>query len=119
MSPIAFGTSLFCALSFVGYGASCLWTTYMVREFTRYGLAQFRVLTGILQLLGATGLVLGLWWPLIGLLASTGLALQMLCGFAVRLKIRDGALRSAPALFYALLNSWLCMEFWKLCQQAG
>ena len=103
--------NLFCALSFIGYGASCLAASHMVREFERFGLPNYRKLTGILQLLGASGLLIGFRFPTIGALAAGGLALQMLIGFGVRLKIRDHFLRGIPAFAYLLINAWLCVEF--------
>lgn len=98
-------------MSFMAYGASCLTTGHMVREFERYGLPQYRQLTGILQLLGAIGLLAGLWLPLIGAVAAGGLALQMLVGFGVRLKIRDPFLLCIPAFAYLVINTWLCVQF--------
>lgn len=103
--------NLFCAGSFIGYGARCLKAEYMVLEFERYGLPQYRKLTGILQLLGAVGLLAGFWFPLIGAIAAGGLALQMLVGFGIRLKIRDHFLFSIPAFAYLLVSAWLCGQF--------
>ncbi len=103
--------NLFCALSFIGYGVSCLTTGHMVREFERYGLPRYRKLNGVLQVLGATGLLIGFQVPLIGALAAGGLALQMLLGFGVRLKIRDSFSRSVPALAYLGISAWLCTQF--------
>jgi hypothetical protein len=102
---------LFCAVSFIGYGTSCLVSRHMVREFERYGLARYRVLTGVLQLLGATGLLAGFQFPLIGALAAGGLSLQMLFGFGVRLKVGDRLLLGLPALTYMVLCAWLCALF--------
>lgn len=102
---------LFCVVSFLGYGIGCLGTDHMVREFTRYGLPRFRTLTGILQILGAIGLLAGLLLPAVGAMAAAGLAVLMLLGFGVRLKIRDGVLLSLPALLYLLLSIWLCAQF--------
>ena len=84
---------------------------YMVQEFERYGLPQFRKLTGVLQLLGASGLLAGLQFPLIGAMAAGGLAFQMLIGFGVRVKIRDSFIRSIPALAYLIFNAWLCSQY--------
>ena len=103
--------NVFCALSFLGYGASCLAADHMVREFERYGLAKYRKLTGILQLLGAVGLLFGFRSPLIGSLAAGGLALQMLLGLGVRLKIRDTLRQGFPALAFLLISGWLCLQF--------
>ena len=83
----------------------------MVREFERYSLPQYRKLTGILQILGAAGLLAGFWLPLIGAVAAGGLAFQMLVGFGVRLKIRDPFLLCIPAFVYFLISAWLCVQF--------
>lgn len=102
---------IFCVVSFLGYGLSCLLAARMVGEFERYGLVRYRVLTGVLQVAGALGLLGGLRFPLIGTLAAGGLAALMLLGFGVRLKIHDGFLRSLPALLYLALSAWLCAQF--------
>ncbi|MEP4077218.1 DoxX family protein [Haloferula sp.] len=104
---------VFCALSFLCYGTGCLVGDHMVREFKRYGLQRFRKLTGLLQILGAIGLLVGLLEPLIGAIAASGLAVLMLLGFGVRLKIRDGFLLSLPSLLYLAVSAWLCSEFAK------
>ncbi|MDA0767110.1 MAG: DoxX family protein [Verrucomicrobia bacterium] len=102
---------LFCAVSFIGYGVSCLATDHMVREFERYGLARYRVLTGVLQILGAAGLLAGFQFPMVGALAAGGLSLQMLLGYWVRLKIGDRFLLGVPALAYMVVCAWLCVRF--------
>ena len=100
--------NLFCAVSFLGYGLSCLASKHMVREFERFGLAKFREITGILQLFGGAGLLVGLQFSVIGMIAAGGLALQMLLGFGVRLKIRDSLLLGLPAFTYLVLTALLC-----------
>ncbi len=97
----------FSAGSFIGFGSACFLSSYMQREFSRYGLARFRAMTGALQLLGAAGLMVGLQVPIIGQLAAAGLALLMLMGFGVRLKIKDSLWQSFPAFFYMVLNAYL------------
>lgn len=81
----------------------------MDREFNRYGLVRFRTLVGALQLSGAAGLLAGLHTPWVGQLASAGLALLMLLGVGVRIKIRDTALQTLPAFAYMLLNAYLAL----------
>jgi hypothetical protein len=83
----------------------------MEQEFKRFGLDRQRRLTGVLQLMGAVGLVLGFWVPPLGALAAAGLSLLMLLGLGVRLKIKDRILQWSPALFYALLNLLLCVGY--------
>ncbi|KRP37411.1 MAG: hypothetical protein ABS34_02860 [Opitutaceae bacterium BACL24 MAG-120322-bin51] len=107
--------TFFCLLtivSFFCYGASCVFSAHMVVEFQRYGLAPFRLLTGYLQILGATGLLLGLLAsPAIGLIASIGLSVQMLLGFCVRIRIRDNIGQCLPSFIYMWINAGLALEF--------
>lgn len=51
--------------------------------------------------------------PLILLLASGGLAVLMLLGFGVRLKIGDGFWLSLPSFLFMLLNGYLCYVAWQ------
>lgn len=95
---------VFSAVSFLVFGLSCLFAPYMVLEFKRYGLSKFRKLNGVVQLLGALGLLLDFYKTHFGILASGGLGILMVLGFLVRLKIRDGFVKSFPAFFYAVLN---------------
>jgi len=112
MSVMLVVLASFSALSFYAYGVGCLITAHMVAEFNRYGLAKFRALTGILQIVGAIGLTAGLLGaPTIGFLAAVGLALQMALGVGVRIKIRDSLLQCLPAFFYCCLNGWIALLF--------
>jgi len=101
---------LICALSFFIYGWCCLFTKGMIAEFKRYRLSHFLRLTGILQLLGATGLLVGLFIPWVGGMAAAGISLQMACGFGVRVTIKDTWLQCLPAIFYMLLCGWVAIQ---------
>lgn len=103
--------SLFSALSFLVYAIGCLFSASMVSEFDRYGFAKYRITTGLLQLLGVAGLLVGYVIPLIGALAAGGLALQMFIAVGIRIKIGDGALRMTPALFYLAINGYLVLLY--------
>ena len=81
----------------------------MRREYERYGLSGLRNLVGTLQISGAIGLLIGLQVPWVGQLASGGLALLMLCGVGVRIKIKDKALLTLPAFAYMVLNAYLAL----------
>lgn len=111
--------TLFCILSivsFYGYGVSCSFTSHMVTEFERYGLAPFRRLTGYLQILGATGLLVGLLvFPTVGIVAAFGLSVQMLLGFCVRLRIKDSVLQILPSFIYMWINTGLVFGFLSEC----
>ena len=100
----------FSAASFVFFGCACLASKELLSEFSRYGLSRWRTTVGAFQLLGAAGLVAGLWMPWAGLVASAGLAVMMLLGVGVRVKIRDSFAQTLPALFYMVLNGWLFLR---------
>ena len=82
----------------------------MIDEFKRYQLSHYRKLTGKLQLLGATGLILGLIIPLIGGIAAAGLSLQMACGLGIRVRIKDTWLQCLPAIIYMLACGWIATQ---------
>ena len=100
---------LFSALSFLGYGAGCFTSRHLQKEFVRFGLSPLRKFIGLLQIGGALGLLAGFWFPLLGQAAAGGLALMMLLAILVRIKIRDGFLRTIPAILYFLLNGYLVL----------
>ena len=74
----------------------------------RYRLAHQRVLVGVLQILAALGLLVGLEMPWIGRAAAAGLTLMMLLAVGVRIRIKDSLLQTSQALLYLVLNGWLC-----------
>ena len=79
----------------------------MEMEFKRFGLEKFGLIIITLQFLGATGLMVGLVFNPLLIISSLGLALLMLAGFLVRLKLKDSILVSLPALFYMSLNAYI------------
>jgi hypothetical protein len=100
----------FSGLSFVFYGVLCLFSSHMEAEFKRYGLPQFRRLVGCLELLGGMGVLLGLLWNPLMVFSASGLAVLMLLGVAVRIRVKDAPLQIAPAAVLMLVNSaivWL------------
>ncbi|MBT8307140.1 MAG: DoxX family protein [Maribacter sp.] len=94
----------FSAISFLWYGLNCLFNKKMIQEFKRFELSKFRNLTGILQILGSIGLFTGLIFPVFTLIASAGLALLMLLGASIRIKIKDNLLIALPAFGLMILN---------------
>ena len=103
----------FSALSFLFFGVGCLTSPRLELEFIRYGLAKYRNLTGWLQCLGAAGIAAGYFWTPLQLLSTAGLAILMLLGVGVRVKIRDSILQTLPAFCYCVLNALLFFELLK------
>jgi hypothetical protein len=101
----------FSGVAFVYFGFNCFYSKFIISEFDRYDLSKFRKLTGFLQLIGAVGLLVGLYLsPIILLLASTGLFLLMIAGFIVRLKIKDNFIKSSPSFSFAAINLFIAIK---------
>ena len=105
---------LISSLSFLAYGINWFVSPHMKSEFKRFGLEKFGLLTVVLEIGGALGLLVGLYLNSILIVSSGGLALLMLLGVLVRLKIKDSLWVSLPALFYLLLNSYIFFESMKI-----
>ncbi len=97
------------SLAFIFYGFNCLYSRSMRNEFKRFGLTDGqRKLTGILQLAGGLGLLVGYFQSIYILIAAAfGLCLLMILGFGVRLKVKDGILESLPSLIFAIINAYI------------
>lgn len=79
----------------------------MQNEFKRFGLESLRKTTGVLEILGGAGLLVGFKWHPALWMSSGGLALLMLAGFGVRVRINDGFRRSVPALVLMIVNVYI------------
>jgi uncharacterized membrane protein YphA (DoxX/SURF4 family) len=96
------------AILFLYYGAAVIFSNAMVTEFEQFGLPKFRKLTGVLELLGAAGLIVGYFIPPLTIVASGGLALLMALGLAVRFRSRSSLPDSLAALAMLLINLFIC-----------
>ncbi len=96
------------AVSFLSYGILYFTGTHMKMEFKRFQLEKLGLLVVVLEILGAVGLLVGFWLynPLL-MLASGGLAVLMLLGLIVRLRLKDSLWVSLPALFFMVLNAYI------------
>lgn len=94
---------------FMYYGLTVLVANAMVEEFARFGLARFRKLTGVLELIGSLGLILGYFLPQFTVAAAGGLALMMGVGVVVRLRCGDSLVDALPAFVMMLLNLFIAV----------
>jgi len=92
---------------FLYYGLSVLVSNAMATEFERFGLSRFRKLTGCLEVLGAVGLMLGYFVPILVVAAAGGLTLLMVLGLATRYRVRDPLAEAVPALVLMLMNLYV------------
>ena len=95
------------AILFAGYGLSALFSESMVLEFARYRLARFRTLTGILQVAGSLGIVVGHFYRPILLISAGGLTAMMFLGVITRIRIKDPLYAALPAFALCLLNLFI------------
>ena len=109
---------LISSVSFLIYGISCLTSSKIKSEFIRFGLKRFAMLIGVLEVLGALGLLVGLFYTFALVISSGGLALLMFLGVAVRVRIKDGLLEMLPALFFLGLNSYVFFESIKILSKS-
>lgn len=107
------GLALFSGIAFLIYGVLCFNSQFMVDDFHRFGIDQLRVLTGVLEILGGAGLLVGLAWLPALRMASAGLTLLMLIAFAIRVHMRDSVALSLPSFLFTLLNLYICVKAFK------
>lgn len=107
METSEFGIQIVSIAAFLFYGPLCLFSDKTVLEFKRYGLLPFRKLTGVLEILGAIGLIVGFYSHILLLVASGGLALLMLLGIITRIRIRDPLIAILPAFTLFAFNLFI------------
>lgn len=92
---------------FLGYGVSCLFMGAMTEEFERYNLSRFRRVVGLLEVLGALGLLGSIVIPLLVLPSTAGLSVLMALGVVTRVRVRDPLPQAIPAAVLMLINLFL------------
>ena len=95
------------AILFAWYGLNALLSESMVAEFKRYGLARFRVLTGMLQVSASLGIIVGHYYRPILLISVGGLATMMFLGVITRVRIKDPLPAALPAFALCVLNLFI------------
>ena len=87
----------------------------MEDEFKRYGFSKFRLLTGYLELLGAIGIIVGLYLiPFIYIFSTIGLSLLMALGIWTRFRVKDPWYQIIPAISLFILNVFLSYKAFDL-----
>ncbi|MBS4172161.1 DoxX family protein [Bacillus sp. FJAT-49736] len=85
--------------------AKVIGAKYWADIFAHLGLSQrLRVVTGIIQLIGAVALSAGYWYNGATAWAGVWLGVTMLVAILIHLKVRDSFSKIAPALVFAALN---------------
>ncbi len=79
----------------------------MKEEFKRFKLEKLGLLTIVLEILGAVGLLVGFILEPIMLISSGGLAVLMALGVIVRVRLKDSLWVTLPATFFMVLNAYI------------
>jgi hypothetical protein len=91
-------------VAFLIYGFLCVFTSHMRDEFERFGMSKYRLLTGILEILGALGTLIGLFWTPLFIFSTLGLGTLMFLGLVTRVRVRDPIVQTLPAFSLMVLN---------------
>lgn len=95
---------VFSAISFVIYSLNSVFSRRMKLEFSRWGVGNLRILVASFQMLGAIGLLLGMYNIWLLCIVSFLLMLMMITAVIIRIRVKDSLLLIAPALIYTLLS---------------
>jgi hypothetical protein len=86
----------------------------MKQEFLRFKLSDTqRKTTGVLQIVAGIALFMSFISPLLGIIATAGLSIQMLLGFMVRIRIKDSIKLTLPSFIFFIFNGYLFLYFLK------
>jgi hypothetical protein len=86
----------------------------MAKEFERFELSKLRVLIGSLEIAGAIGIFVSQKVPILGFLATLGLAVMMAGGVILRLRLKDPLIDIAPAAFFMFFGAWILVKSWNV-----
>lgn len=98
---------LISSISFIAYSISYFVSPHMKKEFKRFNFEKLGLLTIVLEILGAMGLLIGILFRPVLLISSGGLTILMLLALVIRIKSKDSLLISLPAIFYMILNAFI------------
>ena len=107
MTLAYYGATALSVVLFLFYGAAVLFAKGMKDEFDRFGLSNLRQLTGALEMLGALGLVVGQFIPVLVILSAGGLTVLMALGTITRIRVRDSVEQTMPAVVLLAVNAFI------------
>lgn len=91
-------------LGFLMFGLMKFGAKQMVQEFQRYGYSKgFRVFSGLIEVIGAAGMIVGIWKPQFAALAGILLAATMIGALFTHIRLKDpGKNMGAPFILLIL-----------------
>jgi hypothetical protein len=107
MTLIYQSANVLSAVVFLSFGTWCLLAGGMAEDFERFGLQHLRILTGLLEVLGALALLAGFVVVEAAIVGGGGLALLMALGLLTRIRQRDSLRQMLPAALLMVLNGYI------------
>jgi uncharacterized membrane protein YphA (DoxX/SURF4 family) len=92
-------------LGFLMFGLMIFGAKQMIQEFQRYGYSKgFRVFTGLIEVIGAVGMIVGIWKPQFAALAGILLAATMIGALFTHIRIKDPVKNMGAAFIFLILS---------------
>jgi putative oxidoreductase len=86
-----------------------------VEAFNHYGYSQgFRVVTGLVEVIGAAAMIVGIWYPLIATLAGLWLGITMLVATITHIRVKDPAKVTVMPVILLILAVAVSVLSWTL-----
>jgi len=101
-------------LMFLMAGLMKLGAKQRVEMFQHYGYPQwFRVVTGIVEIVGGAGMIIGIWSPVLAPLAGLWLGITMIGAIFTHIRVKDSAKATLPALVLLILSLLVVIFQWQ------
>jgi putative oxidoreductase len=101
------------ALMFLMATFAKFWDKRQVEAFEHYGYPQwFRIVTGIVELIGAVGMIVGIWYPAVAPLAGLWLGITMLVAAITHIRAKDPAKSLLFPVILLVLNVLVVLFQW-------
>ena len=96
------------ALGFFMFGLMKFTSEKMVEGFNHFGLPQwFRIVTGIFEWIGAIGLIVGIWYPIVAALSGIWIAIIMFFAIITHIRAKDPLSQSGNASGF---SNFICIR---------
>jgi putative oxidoreductase len=85
-----------------------------VEGFKHYGYPQgFRIITGLVEIIGAAGMIVGIWYPINATLAGLWLGVTMLGAAITHIRVKDPAKLAIPSIVLLILSIVVTVLNWR------
>ncbi|MDB5083212.1 MAG: hypothetical protein JWN30_98 [Bacilli bacterium] len=86
-----------------------------VEAFQKYGYPQwFRIVTGVVEVIGAVGLIVGIWNPMLATLAGLWLGVTMLGALITHIRLHDPVKVMITPIVLLILSVIVSLLNWQL-----